>query len=42
MNINYKSKKSFSGMKVGIIGAVPAGLTAAYKLCSQGANVTVF
>lgn len=29
-------------MKVGIIGAGPAGLTAAYKLSSQGANITVF
>lgn len=29
-------------IKVGIIGAGPAGLTAAYKLSSQGAHVTVF
>jgi len=29
-------------IKVGIIGAGPAGLTAAYKLSRQGAHVTVF
>jgi protoporphyrinogen oxidase len=29
-------------MRVGVIGAAPAGITAAYQLASSGAEVEVF